>query len=76
MSTAAAKKKNNAQPALATTGRGAAFAITFGITLLTLSLAWLISLITQADSYVLSQLRRALQGLCGPLCLFFPVLLS
>ncbi|MBE5782670.1 MAG: DUF87 domain-containing protein [Clostridiales bacterium] len=76
MTAAAAKKKNNAQPALATTGRGAAFAITLGITLLTLGLAWLISLITQTDSYVLSQLRLSLQGLCGPLCPFFPILLA
>ena len=76
MSNAASKKKNNAQPALATTGRGAAFAITFGITLLTLSLCWLISLITRTDSYVLSELRRALLGLCGPLCWFFPLLLG
>ncbi len=75
MSAANAKKKKTSQPALATTGRGAAFAITLGITLITLSLAWLLSFFSGSDSYVLLEMRKALQGLCGPLCPVFPVLL-
>lgn len=75
MSTAAAKQKKQSQPALVTSGKGAAFSITLGVTLLTLGVAWLLSLITFSGSYVLSELRKALQGLCGPLCGFFPFLL-
>lgn len=75
MSAANAKNKKTNQPALATTGRGAAFAITMGITLITLAFAWLLSLLSGSDSYVLSEMRKALQGLCGPLCPILPLLL-
>lgn len=73
---AAAKKSNNGQPALVTTGRGAAFAITLGVTLLALGLTWLISLFARGESYVLGQMNKALTGLCGRLCPLFPVLIS
>ena len=73
---AAAKKSNNGQPPLVTTGRGAAFAITLGVTLLALGLTWFISLFAPGESYVLGQMNKALTGLCGRLCPFFPVLIS
>ena len=75
MSAATAKNKKQAQPALATTGRGAALYITLGIFMLTLGAAWALSLITAQDSYVLEQLRLMLLGLCGPLCPGMPALL-
>ena len=75
MSTAAANKKQKNQPALATTGRGAALYIALGIAALTLGCAWLLSLYMGAGSQVLTQLSLALQGLCGPLCPILPMFL-
>ena len=74
MSTATAKK-NKAQPAPATTGRGAALYIALGVALITLGIAWLFSLYLNTGSTVLFQLRQALLGLCGIFCPGFPVLL-
>ena len=48
--------------------------ITLGIVCLTLGFAWLLSLMAGRDSYVLSQLSLMLQGLCGPLCPIFALL--
>ena len=76
MSVKKASNKTTGQPDLVTTGRGAAVAITAGITLLILGLAFLISQLSfAADSLVLQELSQALQGLGGPLCAVFPVLL-
>ena len=72
MSAATARKKN--QPALATSGRGAAFCVTFGIVSITLGAAWLLSLLFDRESYVLRELCRALMGLAGPLCWGLPFL--
>ena len=69
------KKKQNAAPALATTGRGAALYITLGIFMLTLGVAFLISMTNIQESYVLQQLFMMLLGLCGPLCPGLPILL-
>ncbi len=73
MSTAVKKQKS--QPALATTGRGAAFNIALGIVSLTMGCAWLFSLYVNTGSQVLTQLSFTLQGLCGPLCPVLPLLL-
>ena len=75
MSATASKKQKHNQPALATTGRGAALYITLGIFFLTLGAAWLISLIISQESYVIQQLFLMLMGLCGPLCPAMPALL-
>jgi len=75
MSTAASAKKQKNQPALATTGRGAALCIALGIACLTLGCAWLLSLYINSGSQTLAQLSMALQGLCGPLCPGLPILL-
>ncbi|MBE5787989.1 MAG: hypothetical protein E7324_10735, partial [Clostridiales bacterium] len=73
MSTAAAKKKKQAAPALATTGRGAAFCIALGIVMLTMGMMLLISLLWGNYSHVLGRLNAALQGLGGTLCLPLPL---
>ena len=69
-------KNKSSQPALATTGKGAAFCVTLGVTLLTAALAFVLSLTNGGDSYVLSQLSQALQGLGGPMCIGIPLLLG
>ena len=74
MSTATAVKKK-AQPAPATTGRGAALYIALGVALVTLGVAWLFSFYLNTGSKVLSDMRHALLGLCGIFCPAFPVLL-
>lgn len=76
MSAANAKSKKNTQPALATTGKGVALCIVLGVTMLTLAVAFLLSLTYGGDSYVLSQLSQALQGLGGPLCIGVPLMLG
>ena len=75
MSATAAKNKKQSQPALATTGRGAALYITLGMFLLTLGLGFLISMLGIQESFVMQQLFLMLLGLCGPLCPAFPFLL-
>lgn len=56
MSATAAKNKKQSQPALATTGRGAALYITLGMFLLTLGLGFLISMLGIQESFVMQQL--------------------
>lgn len=73
MSSTTAKSKN--QPVPVTTGRGAAVAVTFGITLLTLGIALFIAQMTAGESYVLQQMKQAMKGLAGPLCIGLPLLL-
>ncbi|MBQ4075744.1 MAG: DUF87 domain-containing protein [Clostridia bacterium] len=75
MSTATAKKKKASAPALATTGRGAAFSITLGTVLLTLGLAFILALSTGSGSYVLQALAKAAQGLSGIFCPLLPLLI-
>ena len=76
MSATAAKNKKNNQPALVTTGQGAAFCVTLGISLMALGLLWILSMLVPAgSSEILRQMALTLYGLCGPLCPFFPVLL-
>lgn len=69
------KNIKQAQPALATTGRGAALYITLGIFFLTLGAAWTLCLVSTEGSYALEELRKMLFGLCGPLCPALPALL-
>ena len=75
MSTAAAKKKKQSAPALATTGRGAPFAITLGVVFLTMGLAFLFSLIADNGSHVLNTLKNAAYGIADILCPVLPLLL-
>ena len=75
MSATTAKNKKQAQPALATTGRGAALYITLGIFFLTLGASFVLSLIKTEGSYALEQLHMMLLGLCGSLYAALPLLL-
>ncbi|MBR3107915.1 MAG: DUF87 domain-containing protein [Clostridia bacterium] len=68
--TASKKQKTQAQPAPATTGRGAALYIVLGVFLLTLGTAWLLPFFGIQEGYVINQLFSMLLGLCGPLCPF------
>ena len=74
MSTAVKNKKAR-QPAFVTTGKGAPIAITFGMTLLTLGLAFLLSKMTAGESYVLRELSLFMDGLAGNMWLCVPFLL-
>ena len=73
MSTSAVKK--SAQPALTTTGKGAALCIALGIAWLLMGFAWLLALFLKTGSQVLLQFRQTLEGLCGPLSPGLPLLL-
>ena len=66
--TASKKQKTQALPAPATTGRGAALYIAFGVFLLTLGTAWLLPFFGVQEGFVINQLFMLLLGLCGPLC--------
>ncbi len=77
MSAANAKKTaKNKQPALVTTGQGAALSVTLGITLMIVGFLWLFSMmVSPRSSYILDQMSLTLYGLCGPTCPALPVLL-
>ena len=74
MSASAEKKRKQSEPALATTGRGAALYITLGIFMLTLGAAWVLSLMGVQESYAIQQMSLLLWGLGGPLCFALPAL--
>ena len=67
MSVATAKKKSNNQPALTTTGRGAAFCVTLGIVCLSLGMIWVVACLAAAPGSrgVLAQLSDMVKGLGG-----------
>lgn len=77
MSVTASKKKNANQPALATTGRGAAFYVTLGIVCLSLGLTWVVALVAAAPGSkgVLAQLTDMVKGLGGRMYLGLPAFL-
>lgn len=67
------KKKGNAAHGLHTSMRSAPLQLLAGIVLLTAGLMFLLSQIWRGNSTVLLDMNRALQGLCGSLCLLMPV---
>lgn len=76
MSASNAKNTRTAQPALVTTGQGAALTVTLGVTLMIAGFLWLFSMMmAPRSSYILDQMALTLYGLCGPMCPFLPVLL-
>ena len=76
MSATTAKNQKSNQPALVTTGQGAALYVTLGVTLMTLGCLWLLSMLMDGgSSEILRQLALTLYGLCGPLCPALPLLL-
>ena len=76
MSATTAKNKQTKQPALVTTGQGAAFCVTVGVTMMTLGLLWLLSMLSDpSSSEILRQMALTLYGLCGPLCPGLPLIL-
>ncbi|MBR4360336.1 MAG: hypothetical protein IKP32_06930 [Clostridia bacterium] len=77
MSVATAKKKSNNQPALTTTGRGAAFCVTLGIVCLSLGMIWVVACLAAAPGSrgVLAQLSDMVKGLGGRLYSGLPALM-
>ena len=76
MSTAKGKNnKKNQAPAYVTTGKNAAVTMTFGIVFLALGVCFLLSMAAAGEGYITKQLSHSLNGLCGPVCALFPVLL-
>ena len=75
MSTAKAKAKKQPVPGYATTGKNAAITVTFGIVFLTLGLCFLLAMMTAGEGYIARELAQGLNGLCGPVCVLFPLIL-
>ena len=77
MSAANAKKTKNSQPALVTTGQGAALYVTLGTVLMVAGFMWLFSMMMEpGSSNILFPMLQALYRLCGNFChWFFPLLL-
>ena len=75
MSTAKAKAKKQPAIGYTTTGKSAAVTVTFGIVFLTLGLCFLLSMMAAGEGLIVRELARGLNGLCGPVCVLFPVLL-
>ena len=75
MSTAKAKAKKQPVPGYATTGKNAAITVTVGIVFLTLGLCFLLAMMAAGEGYIARELAQGLNGLCGPVCVLFPVIL-
>ena len=75
MSTAKAKAKKQPVPGYATTGKNAAITVTVGIVFLTLGLCFLLAMMTAGEGYIVRELAQGLNGLCGPVCVLFPVIM-
>ncbi len=76
MSAAAGKnKKKQPSAEFITTGRNAAVTVTVGIVFLVLGFCWLLSMMTAGEGYITKQLAASLNGLCGKICVLFPILL-
>ncbi len=75
MSTAKGKAKKQQIPEYATTGKNAAVTITLGIVFLVLGICFLLSMMAAGEGYIAREMAFGLNGLCGPVCVLFPVLL-
>ena len=75
MSTAKAKAKKQPVPGYATTGKNDAITVTVGIVFLTLGLCFLLAMMTAGEGYIVRELAQGLNGLCGPVCVLFPVIM-
>ncbi len=75
MSTAKGKAKKQQMPEYVTTGKHAAVTVTFGIVFLALGLCWLLAMLSAGEGYIAKQLALSLNGLCGPVCVLFPILI-
>ncbi len=75
MSNAKGKAKKPQATEYVTTGKNAAVTMTFGIVFLALGLCWLLSMLAAGEGYIAQELSRSLNGLCGPVCVLFPILM-
>lgn len=76
MSTAKGKAKKQQVTEYVTTGKNAAVTVTCGIVFLALGICWLLAMLSAGEGYIAKELARSLNGLCGPVCVLFPVLIG
>ncbi|MBQ9943429.1 MAG: DUF87 domain-containing protein [Clostridia bacterium] len=76
MSTTKGKPKKKQTVEYTSTGKNAAVTMTFGIVFLALGICWLLAMFVAAEGNLIpKELARALNGLCGVVCIPFPLLL-
>ncbi len=76
MSTTKAKQKKKQTSEYTSTGKYAAVSITGGIVFLVFGTLWLLAMFTAAEgNWISKELTKSLNGLCGIVCIPFPLLL-
>ena len=76
MSTTKGKQKKKQTVEYTSTGKNAAITMTFGIVFLALGACWMLAILTATEgNWISNQLARGLNGLCGTVCIPFPLLL-